>query len=375
MLQYGYRNISNDDKKRKRRIEMSKKILGGFLVSAILFGFGVAVRADDANANKTESSVAVTEQVDKNKNESENQSEPTKQVDPVKEVTAEVEAEKAKMREGINVYNVGELKNQAEQLLAKVEQATTMEELQGIYAEINKLGASYAASIARNNGINIVKDLQRLNKLTKAEADAYIERLEKAKTTDEIDVITQEFSKLINVDAYLKKKDELTKYIQSLMEQGKLTKEQTDKLLGQIENSRYLEELVNVELEVAKELEKNEGLTKEAFEESQKNLIIQIKKLVDEGKLTKEQGDTLIAKAEKSKTINDLTAIWEEAEKLVKDNQNGKKTTKEPATGLQKILPQTGEKQTMINVFLGIIILVGGGFAFWKVKTTKSSEE
>lgn len=375
MLQYGYRNISNDDKKRKRRIEMSKKILGGFLVSAILFGFGVAVRADDANANKTESSVAVTEQVDKNKNESENQSEPTKQVDPVKEVTAEVEAEKAKMREGINVYNVGELKNQAEQLLAKVEQATTMEELQGIYAEINKLGASYAASIARNNGINIVKDLQRLNKLTKAEADAYIERLEKAKTTDEIDVITQEFSKLINVDAYLKKKDELTKYIQSLMEQGKLTKEQTDKFLGQIENSRYLEELVNVELEVAKELEKNEGLTKEAFEESQKNLIIQIKKLVDEGKLTKEQGDTLIAKAEKSKTINDLTAIWEEAEKLVKDNQNGKKTTKEPATGLQKILPQTGEKQTMINVFLGIIILVGGGFAFWKVKTTKSSEE
>lgn len=354
---------------------MNKKIFGGFLVSVIMFGLGVVVRADDTNVNKTESSMALTEQVDKNENESDKQSEPTKQVDPVKEATAEVEAEKIRMREAIESFSAGQLKEQGNQLLAKVEQATTMEELQGLAVELNNLGANYSALLARNNGIGIVKELQRLSKLTKEEADAYIERLNKAKTTDEISEITAEFSNLIYVDAYLKKKDELTKYVQSLMEQFKITQDQGNHFLMKIGESRNLEELVAVELEVAKELEKNEGLTKEAFEESQKNLIIQIKKLIDEGKLTKEQGDALIAKAEKSKTITDLTAIWKEAEKLVKDNQNGKKTTKEPATGLQKLLPQTGEKQTMINVFLGIIILIGGGFAFWRVKHPKENNE
>ncbi|MEG0256284.1 LPXTG cell wall anchor domain-containing protein [Vagococcus sp.] len=359
---------------------MKKKMIGLALIGMVTFGVGMVVRAEGNEVTKAEDNVTKVEKQDEQESakdvvEQEKPIEPVKQVDPVKEVSTEVEAEKARMREAIKSFSAGPLKEQGNQLLAKVEQATTMEELQGLEVELKNLGANYSALLARNNGIGIVKDLQRLNKLTKEEADAYIERLNKAKTTDEISNITAEFSKLINVDSYLKKKDELTKYVQSLMEQFKLTQEQGDKFLKNIEESRYLEELVAVELEVAKELEKNDELTKEAFETSQKSLIEKINKLVEEGKLTKEQGNNLIAKVQKSTTIQDLMAISGETDKLVKENEAGKKTTKEPATGLQKILPQTGEKQTMINVILGIIILLGGGFAFWKVKHPKENNE
>ncbi|MFY8331073.1 LPXTG cell wall anchor domain-containing protein [Vagococcus carniphilus] len=89
--------------------------------------------------------------------------------------------------------------------------------------------------------------------------------------------------------------------------------------------------------------------------------------------MTKDQGDKFLAKLKTCQTIEELDALWNEVEKQVNDNATtNTKPAIKPAPVNPK-LPQTGEKQTMVTVVIGLMIILGAGFVFFKKRQTKNN--
>ncbi|MFY8331916.1 LPXTG cell wall anchor domain-containing protein [Vagococcus carniphilus] len=346
---------------------MKKRMLGFVLVGSLMLGFGIGTRAEEAVVNKTDENVAAVVNEDVNKEEGET-SEPVKQVDPPKQVDQDVAAQKMIAKRKIESLNDTDAKDKVPELLSRLEKAVTMEEVQAISSEADQLWADYALAIEVNSYKNTIRDLQKLNKITKEKADELIAKLDNAKTVQEAKDIFSEVAGLIDGNAFVEKRDKLTSKVNDLMKQGKLTKEQGDKFLGQIEVSRYSAELEIIEAEVDKQVKLNETSGEGSFKEKYAAIENSIKQYVEQNKLTKEQGDNFLAKLKKCQTIDELNALSNEIEKQVKDNEASKTTTTKP----KSILPQTGEKQTIMSVVIGLVFLLGVGVVFFKKRQRKS---
>ena len=353
---------------KKEEIKMKKRMLGFVLVGSMMLGFGIGTRAEEAEVNKTDESVTAVANEEVNK-EKEEVSEPVKQVDPPKQVDQDVAAEKVIVKRKIESLNDTDAKDKVPGLLSRLEKAVTMEEVQAISNEADQLWADYALAIEVNSYKNTIRDLQKLNKITKEKADELIAKLDNAKTVQEAKDIFSEVAGLIDGNAFAEKKDKLISKVNELTKQGKLTKEQSDKFLGQIEASRYLAELEIIEAEVDKQVKLNETSGEGEFKEKYATIEASIKQYVEQNKLTKEQGDNFLAKLKKCQTIDELNALSNEIEKQVKDNEATKTTTTKP----KSILPQTGEKQTMVTILIGLMIILGAGFVFFKKRQAKNN--
>ena len=352
---------------KKEEIKMKKRMLGFVLVGSMVLGLGIGTKAEEAEVNKTDESVAAVANEDINKEEGET-SEPVKQVDPPKQVDQDVAAQKMIVKQKVESLNDTNAKDKVPGLLSRLEKAVTMEEVQAISNEASQLWAEYALGIEVNSYKNTISDLQKLNKITKEKADELIAKLDNAKTSQAAKDIYSEVAGLVDGNVYIEKKDKLISKINELVKQGKLTKEQGNKFLGQIEDSGYVAELEIVEAEVDKQVKLNEKPAEDNFKEKYATIESSIKQYVEQNKLTKEQGDNFLAKLKKCQTIDELNALSNEIEKQVKDNEATKTTTTKP----KSILPQTGEKQTIMSAVIGLVFLLGVGVVFFKKRQRKS---
>lgn len=352
---------------KKEEIKMKKRMLGFVLVSSLMLGFGIGAKAEEAAVNKTDESVAAVVNEDVNKEAGET-SEPVKQVDPPKQVDQDVAAQKIEVKQKIESLYYTNATDKIPDLLNRLEKAVTMEEVQAISSEASQLWAEYALGIEVNSYKYTIRNLQRLNQITKEKEAELITKLDNAKTSQEAKDIYSEVAGLVDGNVYIEKKDKLISKINELVKQGKLTKEQGNKFLGQIEDSGYSAELEIVEAEVDKQVKLNETPAEDNFKEKYAAIESSIKQHVEQNKLTKEQGDNFLAKLKKCQTIDELNALLNEIEKQVKDNEATKTTTTKP----KSILPQTGEKQTIMSVVIGLAFLLGVGIIFYKKNQRKS---
>lgn len=343
-------------------------MLGFVLVGSLMLGFGIGARAEEAEVNKTDESVTAVANEDVNKEDGDT-SEPVKQVDPPKQVDQDITTKKVEVKRQVESLNDTNAKDKVPGLLSRLEKAETMDEVQAISNEATQLWTDYALAIEVNSYKNTINDLQKLNKITKEKAEDLIAKLNNAKTSQEAKDIFSEVANLIDGNALVEKRDNLTSKVNELMKQGKLTKEQGNKFLGQIEVSRYVAELEIIEAEVDKQVELNKISGEGNFKEKYATIEAAIKQYVEQEKLTKEQGDNFLAKLKKCQTIDELNALWNEIEKQVKDNEAAKTTTTKP----KSILPQTGEKQTVFTVVIGLMIVLGTGIVFFKKRQAKNN--
>lgn len=336
---------------------MKKRVIGCFTVGMLVLGFANFVKAEEVQGAKTDESIMKVEKKEKVE-------EPKKEVDSTDSV--DMVGRKEALKYNINKLTYSLSADKISELLGRVEKIGTVEELLAMEQEVDGVAKENGLKVEKDSYSEVIKNFYNQGKLTQEEKDKLLKRIADAKSIKEIEAIYNEISHLVNPDAITEKKEKLVAKVKELMNQGKLTKEQGDAFLKRVEASLLLEEWDQIEAEVDKQVKTNEELAGGVFKEKYTKIEKGINQYVEQGKLTKEQGDKFLAQLKNCQTVEALDALWSEVEKQAKDvTTSTKPETTKPSTGNPK-LPQTGEKQTVVNTIIGLIAISGVGIVYFK---------
>lgn len=334
---------------------MKKRVMGCFAVGMLVLGFSSFVRAEEVQGTKTNESIMKVEE----KGKLEKAEEPKKEVDSTN--TVDMVGRKEALKYKIKNLSYSLSADKISELLGRVDKIATVDELIAMEQEIDRLGNENSLKVEKDSYSEVIKNFYNQGKLTQEEKDKLLKRIADAKTIKEIETIYNEISHLVNPNAITEKKEKLVAKIKELVNQGKLTKEQGDGFLKRVEASMLLEEWDQIEAEVDKQVKANEESAGEIFKEKYTKIEKGINQYVEQGKLTKEQGDKFLAQLKNCQTIEALDTLWNEVEKQLKDvTTNSKPSTNNPK------LPQTGEKSTIVNAVIGLLAISGVGIVYFR---------
>ncbi|WP_420512626.1 LPXTG cell wall anchor domain-containing protein [Vagococcus carniphilus] len=355
---------------KKEGIVMGKRVISCLIVGMVALGLGGVVKAEGASVTKTETSVMKVEKKEPvRQDDSSEVKEPEKQVDPTN--SFDVVGNKTNLKNKIDSLTYSITAEKKAELTARVEKLTTMEEVRAIEQELDKLIVEQNLQIEKDAISEVIKTFYKQGKLSKDESDKLLKRIAESKTVEEVDAIYGEVSHLVNPNALIERKEKLIKKIKELTNQGKLTKEQGDAFLKRVE-AGLLEEWDQIEVEVDKQVKDNEVTFLGAFKEKYTKVENGINQYIQQGKLTKDQGDKFLAKLKTCQTVEELDALWNEVEKQVNDNATTNTKPAPKPTPVNPKLPQTGENQTILTVVIGLMIILGAGIVFFKKRQAKN---
>lgn len=330
---------------------MKKTILTGVLLTTLLFG--TYVKAEEGDNTGIE--VAQTEQ---SKSTTENNVEMAKS-----EVISKIK----------NMYNSQIIsEEEMNNFLNRLNQVTKVDDIEVIVKEADTIISNYFLEMTKNDISFNIKKLYEEKRITEKEMNDFLSRIEQATSIKEVEVISGEAWAISNNHNLEITKSDISNILKDMKKNNKISQELLDQFLAKLDKATTEEEASAVLVEAKKLVE---DLSKWGFAEHYLNLKNNIELLVEKGDLTKEQGDSFLAKAESAKTVQELDVIWEEVQQQVEANKKGKTTsstekeTKNDSKSTNQ-LPKTGESKINVGlVGIGLTLILS--FVVIKFKSRK----
>ncbi|MFW7433503.1 LPXTG cell wall anchor domain-containing protein [Vagococcus carniphilus] len=358
-----------------------KKIVG-ILSLFLLFGFGAtAVFGEETASNQVKETSAEKTKEKEMTTESSNAKETTQTttketqtnqavVDPG--LTAKIAEEKM----FLNAYLARGFITQESfnSYLSRIDSVKTEEELKKIVDELlaNTDIVNYRWAFSEryiNLKINI-EEYGRMGVLSENQVNKFLQRLEAAKTLEEIEQISQEVKASANTsegnNVSEVEKVRASRFLEILLANAFITQEEYSnfsKELNSIKTKVELDAFYKRVANVSKETEHFIG----SFYDSYYNIQAGITTSLNQGKITKEQADKLLAQLDAARTQAELDKVFKELNDLINNKDPQTSTTnpskdKETNNGIDNkakkgFLPQTGESADYILAGLGILLV------------------
>lgn len=190
----------------------------------------------------------------------------------------------------------------------------------------------------------------------------FIKRVDNSASVEEIDQIYLEVEKQVQLNedlghwAWAEHYINTKIVIEDHMKTGKLTQEQGQEFIARLEKTTKSDEIFEIQKDINKQIDENQGLA-EKFNEVAESIKKEIKQLVEEGRITKEEGDKLIAKLETLTTTEELDKLQMEVDAY--KNKSIDPINKKGDDPKVNKLPQTGEQNTPLFTAIGVVVLGG----------------
>ncbi|MFW7420722.1 LPXTG cell wall anchor domain-containing protein [Vagococcus fluvialis] len=160
-------------------------------------------------------------------------------------------------------------------LLNRLSQVTTREEAEAILDEAKKISDNYFLEMTKNDISFNIKKMYEDKLLTEKEMNDFLNRLSQVTTREEAEAILSEAKKLsdskeLTKGAFADKYINIKTQIELLIKNGDLTKEQGSSFLEKVEKAKTVEELDTIWQEVEKQVETNKKATTSSTEKETK---------------------------------------------------------------------------------------------------------
>ena len=258
----------------------------------------------------------------------------------------------------------------------KLSNAKTIEEVENVmtvFYENNQKAMSYRWAFDERylNLRNNIEGWQKQGKLTTEQANKFLQELDSARTLTDIQKVFEDVNAIVIGD---KDKTPVTeeeiknakRHLNILLVNSYITEETYTQLMEELNEvkTKYDLDIIYDQIRV---INPDAELFIWSFAESYLNIKSNISGSLDNGKITKEQADKLFAQLEEATTLEELDLVSKELDSLL--NGTTETTTSEIKTEQktqesgQKTLPKTGEKNKQL-LRVGGTLLVMSSLSF-----------
>lgn len=326
---------------------MMKKVSFTLFSVLMLFGTGAAFAEETQESTQNLESTETVVMKETNDNQEKVLVDETNK-DIVEAVVPDLKEDVAKEIMFLDAYlQRGYITNdQYNEYVEKLNNAKTTEEIDKIVNELFSKStdiSSYRWAFGEryiNLKINI-QEYQKQGKLTKEQSDKFIQELEQAKTLEDIEKVSNDVRQIVGADedttaVTKEEKDNAKRYLEILIANSYITDGQFKELLAELDNVTTKSEFDRFYDNVAAVSTESE-MFMWAFSESYINIRANISSSLKDGNITEEQANKLFNQVDAARTRAELDAVGKELDELLKGTRDSTTTpTKETTTSESK---------------------------------------